>query len=166
MHRARRRSGLTLIEIMVALGMLAILASLAVPELGRVMAYRKMQATAEQLAAEMNEARYDAARQGHTLHLQLQAGQPWCWSLSEAPGCACDQPRSCQQKRVPAPSRSPVRIENDLQLSFLPAADARPAARDVNLFTPYDERLRVTMTPMGRARICSPEGPRSGYPRC
>lgn len=168
MHRARRRSGLTLIEIMVALGILATLASLAVPEIGRVMAYRKMQATAEQLAAEMNEARYDAARLGRTRHLQIQVqgAQPWCWSVSESPGCGCGQPLACQQRRMTGSARSPVRIDHDLQLSFAPAADARPAAHEVTLSTPYDQRLRVTMTPMGRVRICAPEGPRSGYPRC
>jgi type IV fimbrial biogenesis protein FimT len=160
----RPPSGLTLIEVVVALAILAILASLAVPQIGRMTSYGRMQSLAEQLAAELNDARHDAVHQARTLHLDLRAGRDWCWAVSAVPACRCGEAQPCQRRHVRASARNPVSIEDNLQLSFPPGAEARAQPYAVTLVTPYDERLRVTVTPMGRARICAPGSARAGSP--
>ena len=158
----RAEDGLTLIEITVALAMLAVLASLAVPELGRHLARTHLRASAEHLALSLSQARFDAARRGQAMHLAIEPGERWCWSVSDAPGCGCQQVAVCQRERVAATRGQAVRIDTGLQLTFAPSADARLEPAVVDLGTRYGDRLQVRLTPMGRARVCVPPAPGAG----
>lgn len=161
-----RARGLTLIELMVGVAVLALLASLAVPATGHQLARWKLQAAAEQLAADLAQARWDAVERGRAQHLQLQDGEQWCWSLSEAPGCGCDRPQACQRQRVAAARYGGVTLETPARISFAPTADARIAVASLALSSRSGERLRVLLSPLGRARVCAPDGPRMGYAAC
>jgi type IV fimbrial biogenesis protein FimT len=158
--------GLTLVELTVGLAILAVLSTLAVPEIGRFLARARLQAAAEQLALAMSDARFDASRQGRTVHMTIEPGEHWCWSLSAAPSCSCQQAMACQKVRVAASRRGTVRIDEGLLLSFAPSADARLTPAAVNLSTAFGDRLQVRLTPMGRARVCSPQGQRNAIPAC
>lgn len=158
--------GLTLIELLVGVAVLALLASLAVPAMGHQLARWKLQAVAEQLAADLAQARWDAVERGRTQHLLVQGGEQWCWSVSEAPGCACDEPRVCQRQRFAAPRHAGVIVEAPARISFAPTADARSAAASLALSSRSGERLRVLLSPLGRTRVCAPDGPRMGYGAC
>jgi type IV fimbrial biogenesis protein FimT len=164
---ARRTRGLTLLELMVVVALLAVMASLAVPEIGRQVARWQLQAVAERLAHDLAEARFQAAQRGQPQYLQLQAGPRWCWSVSERPGCPCDREQACQLQRVVAPSRGGIVIGQDLQIRFEPIATVQPAAgTGVDVLSPHGEQLRVGLTPLGRARVCAVGAPRQGYTAC
>jgi type IV fimbrial biogenesis protein FimT len=162
----RRWRGLTLIELMIALAVLATLASLAVPEFGRQVSRWKLQAAAERLAADIQEARFEAASRGRPQHLDVHAGAQWCWSVSEVPDCSCESARYCQRERVQAPRSGGVQIERDVQLVISPLADLLPTGDAVRLTNPQGDRLHVLLGPTGRPRICSPDGTRMGYGDC
>lgn len=164
LRRAGR--GLTLLELMVGVAVLAVLASLALPGLGRQLARWKLQSVAEQLAGDLAEARWDAAQRGHTQHLLVQSGERWCWSVSEAPGCGCEQVQACQRRRVEAPRHGGVTIEATAHIAFEPTAEAHAAASSLALSNRSGDKLRIVLTALGRARICSPDGPRMGYGAC
>ncbi len=162
----RHLRGLTLIELMLSLAMMAIIASLAVPESARLMSRWKLQAAAERLAADLQTARLDAAERGLAQHVQINGGTAWCWSISESPGCGCEESLHCQRARVTAPSSGGIQLHADARIRFGPTADAQTLTHVLPLSNPHGDRMQVTLTPMGRAYICSPDGPRMSYPGC
>lgn len=166
-HRAHRRcGGLTLLEVLVALAILGVLASLAMPAIARVVDRWKLQAVAERLVHDLAAARFDAARLGQAQQVVIQDGPAWCWSVSALESCGCGEPQPCQRQRVAAPRHSTIRLAGAPVIRFESNAAAQPGSPSVEAVTPHGDRLRVVLTPMGRARICSPEGPRMGYAAC
>ncbi|HRD97202.1 MAG TPA: type IV pilin protein, partial [Rubrivivax sp.] len=98
----RRQAGLTLLEMAIAIAVLAILGSLALPPFAARVSRERLTRAAETLSADISQARFLAAREGRALHLRSQAGTDWCWSVSAATVCDCAQPQVCQIRRVPA----------------------------------------------------------------
>jgi type IV fimbrial biogenesis protein FimT len=140
-RRPRRQArGLTLIELMVALVIVAVLASLALPSFGAASSRARLKAAAEQLAADLAEARALAAQRAEPVNHLPRLGD-------EFAGIAMLQSQA-------------VRFEPDGQAAF-----ARRGATAL-LQAGGGEQLQVEVSLLGRARICAPGGPVSGYPRC
>jgi type IV fimbrial biogenesis protein FimT len=68
---SRRYAGLTLIELCAVLAVLALLSALALPSLGHRLDRQRLHAAAETLAADLADARFEAARRGQPLHCLL-----------------------------------------------------------------------------------------------
>lgn len=162
-HRAL---GITLLETMIALAIVALLASLAAPSFGGAAERARLRFAAETLAADLGEARFEAARRGQALHLDVRTGASWCWAVATEPGCGCDAERACQLKTERAADHGGIRL--------LQAAATRLEAEGQTQATPQaaifestrGERLQVTLSPLGRARICAPAAAVPGYPAC
>ncbi|MDZ7590704.1 MAG: prepilin-type N-terminal cleavage/methylation domain-containing protein [Rubrivivax sp.] len=161
-------SGVTLLELVATLAVLAVLCSLALPSLGQRVDRARLAGAAELLAADIADARFEAARLGRPLHVQARPGADWCWSVANAPGCGCAAAQACQLKTVQAPDHPGVRLLEPFSLQLHPGgeADTQPARLEGR----RGERLRVALTPLGRTRICSESaGERSvagRYPPC
>ena len=158
--------GVTLLELMIVLALMVVIASLAVPELGRQLSRWQMQAVAERLSSDLAEARFAAVQRRSAQHVRIQSGPAWCWSVSELPNCPCDAVHHCQRQRVVAPARGRIVITNDAQLRFEPRAEVQAGAPAVGVASPHGERLQVQLSPLGRARVCSAEVGRLGYAVC
>lgn len=160
--RAAGTRGLTLIELIIALAVLAVLGALASPSMGSRMARQRLQAAAETLAADLSDARFEAARRGAALHVQATPGAGWCWAVSTAPACPCGEAAPCQLHRVAAADHPGVRLVEGGALRLEPApgsADGKLAGGPVALFeSPRGGRLRVDVTALGRPRICASQG--------
>ncbi|MFO1286584.1 MAG: prepilin-type N-terminal cleavage/methylation domain-containing protein [Rubrivivax sp.] len=89
----RAQRGLTLLELAVVLAVLAVLGALALPSMAARLRGERLQTAAEMLAADIADARHEAARRGQALHIEGRAadsgGPAWCWSVATAPGCPC-----------------------------------------------------------------------------
>lgn len=161
-----RSLGLTLLETMIAVAIVALLASLAVPSFGGAAERSRLRFAAETLAADLGEARFEAARRGQPLEFEVRPGAGWCWAIATVPGCGCDAARSCQLKTERAADHggirlldaAPTRLEADGQSQATP----RPALFE----STRGERLQVSLSPLGRARICAPAAAVPGYPAC
>lgn len=158
------RRGLTLLELMIAVAVLAVLSTLALPSMGRQLERHRLQAAAEALAADLAEARFEAARRGHALHLDVQPSTPWCWAVTTAPGCHCGTPQVCQLRTVRAEDHRGVRLLAATPVRF--DSDGRADGHLGALLEAGSERLRIEVGPLGRARICDPEGRLPRVPRC
>jgi len=160
----KRHRGLTLLELMIGLAVLAIVASLALPSFASVSARGRLRAVAETLAADLNEARFEAARRGQALHLEMATGADWCWAVATSEGCACGERQSCQLKAVHGHEHSGVEL---LQAGSTRLDATGTAVVASTLFqSTRGERLRVDVSALGRASICAPAGKIPGYPDC
>jgi Tfp pilus assembly protein FimT len=168
--------GLTLIDIFTTLALLALLATLALPSMGRLAERHRLSAAAEGLAADLALARLEAAHSGQTLYFQAEtaqagpadAGAPagWCWAVATTAdcGCATSAQARCLLHRVTAANHPGVRLTQALHTGFEPGGTrtwAPPAANPVQaeLASRSGDRLRVSLGALGRASICAPGSP-------
>lgn len=166
-----RTRGLTLIEMMAVIAIIAVLASLAVPPVARVLGAKRLAAAAETLAADLSEARFEAARRGQPYFVAAGSGDKgWCWSVARQPACPCGQVAECQLKTSQAADHAGVRLEEGLLAQLDPDGSAQ-GALSATFVSRDNQRLRVEIGRLGRARICRVEDAGSSsaglrYPAC
>lgn len=167
---ARGRRGLTLLELMCVLAVLAVLGAMALPSMHGSLQRHRLQAAAQRLAADLAEARFEAARAGHALYLQPQADAVagWCWAVARTPGCDCRQAPACALHTVPASEHPGVQLLQGQTAVLQPEGTAQqPLGGTVALLQGRGgERLRVDLTPLGRPRICVAQGQVPGLSAC
>jgi type IV fimbrial biogenesis protein FimT len=98
--------GLTLLELAIVMAVLAVLSALAAPSMAARLRAERLLSAAEMFAADIADARHEAARRGRALHVQalavapptataLQGGKPvagaasWCWAVATQAACPC-----------------------------------------------------------------------------
>ncbi|HEU5294385.1 MAG TPA: GspH/FimT family pseudopilin [Burkholderiaceae bacterium] len=169
-RRATARSatrGITLIECVIAVAIVAALMSIALPSFGEAMARARLRAAAQDLALDLGNARLESIRQGMALvHVTMRAGHSWCWSVGPVADVDCRNPPPGTLHVARADDYAGVLMTRGVSASF-DGRDALAAAGFAAEFAlPQGQRLRVQVTPLGRATICSPEGTSLDFPRC
>lgn len=158
--------GLTLIEVMMALAVMAIVASLALPSFGAMGERARLKAVAETLAADITQARFEAAKRGLPLHVEFDPKPDWCWGVATISGCACSgEPQPCQLKTEQSADHAGIELINPRNAHLEPAGLSLEGG-GAEFQSPHGERLRVMLSALGHARICAPRAPVSGYPSC
>lgn len=165
-HPPGRHRGLTLIEIVIALAVLAILGAIALPGYGARADRERLHGAAEALAADINEARFEAARQGRDLHIGAQAGPAWCWSVATTADCPCGSGQACQLRSADQSQHPGVTLHASGALVLLANGRAEPAGSGFELESPRGLRVRVSVGAMGRAHLCTVRGESSRHPPC
>jgi len=163
-HQARPL-GLTLIEMAIVVAVLAVLGTLAIPAFSNRLARERLAATAERLAADVSEARFDAARRGQPLYVRAALGKGACWAVATAPGCECEAAHTCQVRRMPATPSSSVATVDSQEVRLEPGGTAAAGTVAV-LEVKSGERLRVDVLALGRTHICTLSGPATKYAPC
>ena len=163
----RRARGLTLLELLVTLAIVAVTMTLALPSFGSIVARHRLKAAAEQLSADLGELRLLATQRGRAFHLHLQPGAQWCYALATVSGCDCRVPQSCQLKTVRAADHPGVTLVagEHLLVDALNAGPRRDSGQALLQGTEGGQ-LRVGLTPLGRPKVCAPGGSMPGYPDC
>lgn len=168
-HRAALRAqGLTLLELAIVLAVFAVLAALAVPDIGRRIDRGRVQNAAQALADDIASARFEAVRSNRSLFVETRpdAGAGWCWAVGRSTGCDCGLPHSCQVHTVQASQYRGVRLVGGLNLRMEPGGAAAAVAQMAVMETPRGEQLRVEVSPLGRARVCASKGNWPNVPGC
>jgi type IV fimbrial biogenesis protein FimT len=173
---ARPCRGLTLLELLVALALLALLATLTLPSFAGMAQRARLKAVAETLAADLNEARFEATQRGQALHLVFSPGADWCWAVARTPGCPCEtRPApACRLKAVRAADHGGIALLQSVPARLEPAGLAAGGVEvasggGAEFQSPNGESLHVRMSPLGRASVCAPGAAGStvpGYPPC
>ncbi len=158
--------GLTLLELMAALGIVAVLATLALPSFGSIMARHRLKAAAENLSMDLAELRFEATQRGMPLHMHFATGPDWCYALATASGCDCRVAQSCQLKTVRAKDHPGVQLVAGLPVLFEPMPGAGVDGGSALLQSAEGAQLRVGLTRLGRPKVCAPGAAVPGYPVC
>ncbi|MCY7316942.1 MAG: prepilin-type N-terminal cleavage/methylation domain-containing protein [Rubrivivax sp.] len=169
-----RQHGLTLLELVMTLAVLAVLSALALPSFSAQMDQRRLAGAAEALLADINEGRFEAAHQRRSLHLVVQPGAAWCWAVALEPGCPCGQTAACALKSTRPVDHPSIVLSQAQPLQLLPAGLAGGAVTGVGsagtgaavLESRSGQQLRLDMHAMGRGHWCTLAGPPSRYPPC
>ncbi len=169
-EQKRTRRGFTLLEMMIGLAIVAVLASLALPSLSATIARQRLKAAAEMLSADLAEARHEAARRGLPLHLHFKTTASWCWATTTTSGCDCATAQQCTVKATRAADHPGVLLVDAADVRFDPegggSANSAVIQGHALLQSARGEQLRVSLTRLGRAKVCAPGGELRGYPRC
>jgi type IV fimbrial biogenesis protein FimT len=164
----RQARGITLIECVIALAIVAALMSIALPSFGDAMARARLRAAAEDLALDLGNARLESVRQGAGLvHVTLRPGSPWCWAVGSVSDIDCQQPSAGGALHVArADDYAGVTMTRGVSASFDGRDTLAAAGFAAEFASPQGQQLRVQVTPLGRASICSPQGSSLDFPRC
>ena len=188
----RASKGVTLVEVMVAIGVLGILVSVAAPSFGDMMNRRRVRAVAAEIATDLAYARSEAALRPQGVFLNFRSStNTSCYTIqgfagsikcncTRGPGLAC--PASFFG---PSPELKTMQVSSSTGVTFTSASSIwAPAGGDriVGFTAPQmlsslpdfavnvvggGVSLRVQMTLLGSITTCSPNGTfGGGVPTC
>ncbi len=158
-------AGLTLLELMICVAVLAVLGMLALPGLGTQLERQRLRNAAQTLAGDITEARFLAAQRGQPVHVQAQDGPQWCWGVAMSSGCDCSTAQACRIHAVPAASHTGIRLLNPMVLQ-LDATGGVQTTASATFEAPHGDRLRVEVSALGRPRVCALSGAWPQLPAC
>lgn len=157
--------GLTLVELMIGIAVLAVLATLAAPPLAERVARQRLASAAETLAMDLAEARLEAVSSGQTLHLVFGRGADWCWAVARSAGCGCETAQPCQLKREHADDWPGLSLQAPQDIRFEPVGTPAEGTQVRLGGVGGQHELTVALTPLGRAKVCTGTG-LPGYLAC
>ena len=172
--KAPARAGVTLIEMMITLAVMAVLGALAMPSLSALATRQRLQSAANQLQADVALAKLASAQHGQAVYLRFQPGSAWCYQLTTGPGGDCRQAAASQASgvlRVVRAADHPgiALVEAStigVDLSRPGSLPALQTAGQALFATRGGLQLRVRVGPQARASLCSVGLPISGTPAC
>lgn len=182
-----RHKGVTLVELMVVIAIVAILVGLAIPSLTVYFEKARLRGAADDVVALLAEARQNAVMQNKRVAISFGgAGTTWCVGANPAldpaaPGdpipaavaCDCTAPATCGLRAVSAVNYSGVSrtsavaaaVVFDPKLGTLENLNTRQVQLQSSS---GDFQLQININPIGQARTCRPAGTGiiTGYPAC
>lgn len=180
---ASRDAGFTLVELLIGIGMLAIVVALAVPSFTQIVARGRLKSSAEGFRTELAFARMEAVKRSRTVFVSLVIGGngSWCYGTKLSSACDCtitdaananycflDTAGSAPvRKVVSSTAYSGVTVGTNFSGSTISFSPTRPTLATGNAtFAAGSQSLRVVASAMGRVRLCSPNASLAGYPSC
>ena len=169
--------GLTLVEAMVVIAVMAIIASTAAPGFAGFIDARRLDAAATRLAADVQFTRTEAVSRNRPIRLSFKAtSAATCWIVhtGTAAQCTCsaEGPAVCSAgaleiKTVAFSVTDRVRVEaNVASIVFDPLHGTSTPTGTLRLTDPRGRAVHHIVNVMGRVRSCSPGGAMPGWPAC
>lgn len=165
-----RSRGFTFVELLVVVAIVALLAAVGMPSYADLSARQRLAAASEQLALELQQARFDAVQSGREVHVNVRGGPQWCYAVSLQPGCDCRQAAApslpaCALRQGSQAVHADVQLADSHESTF-DARLGRAAPGVVARMTLGERVAEVQLSPSGRARACGRDADLPGLPRC
>jgi len=181
--RSRRsHAGLTLIELVTALTIVAIVTVFAVPSFEDFRVRERLKGAANNLYTDLQFARSEAVQRNAQVSVSFVTGAGWCYGIHQGNvQCDCATANSCSIKTVsgadfPGISMSQAQFDAGAGATDWYVIDPRrgqvvdaagaAVAGNVVFAGAGSRSLRGDLNAVGRVRLCSPSGSMTGYPTC
>ena len=166
--------GLTLMELMVTVAIMAILLVLAAPSFNSFLARGRLIGAAEGLAQDLQLAKSEALRRNASVTISFSTLGAWCYgTIAAANRCDCTVANSCTLRQVDGSSYAGVTMSSVSFPSSAPYAFATFTAGQgvanagtVEFTHPNAGTLRVSLGAAGQVSICSTLGGLGHHPAC
>lgn len=178
MHHSYERlsqQGVTLVEALVSVAILAICASIAVPALTSFKETLKLKGAAAQLLMELRWAQSESIKKSSALSVSFKdENADWCYGFSLGTSCDCNESDSCmidgELRATDHTAMTSLLLKANVsgkRFTFNPLRGTVTAG-NVQLTGSGGKVIRVVVSGMGRIRTCSPSGDSNvgGYPIC
>ncbi|MDO6563080.1 prepilin-type N-terminal cleavage/methylation domain-containing protein [Amphritea sp. 1_MG-2023] len=192
MYRRKRSgfyfsAGFTLIELLVSIAVLAILVTTVIPSFGSFIAQNRLEVAGESIFSDLNFARTEVITRGSNAQISVSfstdGADSWCYGLSTNASCDCSltditDANACVLDRGGVSTLKTVsseRFEGVNMTSAIFGADnythfsalrSKAASGLVGLSTNSGEQLQISVTALGRLRICTPNASMTQYSAC
>ena len=193
--RPRRRPavrGVTLIELLIVVAIVALLLTLVAPSFKRMIEVQRLRGINAQLVTDLQFARSEAVTRNAYMRVTLgEDATTSCYTIytytSNATRCDCTQPTPCtaagqvEVRTVRIPKSGGVTVKRDvgmpIEFAFEPIAGAlykiptdfltRPLTRyDITATIDTERTLRTTVGLGGRPTVCAPTGSKMQVTAC
>lgn len=179
--------GLTLVELLTVMVVLAILATVAAPSFRGMMIRQRVQGVHDQMLTDLQLARSEqAARAGASTQVAVTFGgnaQISCYTVHTvsagvacdctlAPGSACvpagvvQEIKTVQVARAQGVSLSASSPSGSAVTFAPPQGTVTPTDLQITVQGDVSGQLRTRLSPVGSPSVCSPDGSMRGVPTC
>lgn len=176
------QAGVTLIELLVALAVLAVFVALGIPSFNSIFDNKRLTGAAQAMHADFQFARAQAIKSNQDISVNFVEGSNWCYGITDSTpfsDCVCSNTASAASCTVEGVQRvvngstqfpkvildqnfSGNKVEFDPVRGGLKAGVTNGSARFQNT---DGSEMRAVLSASGRARLCSPTG-YAGYKPC
>lgn len=168
--RIKCRRGLTFLEALIVMIVIAILTVLAIPSFITYIQEHRLTLTAESMFSVMQYARSEATKRNATIYVSLQTGDSWCYGVGTTSSCACATANTCDLGVTQAPQAQQTSLSTTNITGNAFQFEGSRGAANVNngkiTFTTYGQSTSITVliTQLGDIQLCS--STISGYQTC
>jgi prepilin-type N-terminal cleavage/methylation domain-containing protein len=174
MRHQKEQAGLTLIELMIALAVAAVLILIGLPDFDAIGDKRSLRGAVDAMQRDIRFARTESLKRNQeiTLAFDRNSSTDWCYGLSVgAAACDCDGGGDCTIDTVPRLRTSDEMrgVELDsapANVTFDPNFGTAGAGTTVELLSENGIEANLIVSPLGRVLVCSPESNKYGFQAC
>lgn len=168
--RIRRERGFTLNELLVVIGIVAIMASLAVPSYQWATDKYRLKSAADTLRGDLQFARIQAITNNQSVYVSIIAtGASWCYGMNVGSTCTCTTPGSCTLKQVSSNDFSGITLSSNFASNptFDPVRGVVAPAGNAVLQSNLGKQSQINLSLIGKIGVCTPVGQTgAGYSSC
>lgn len=165
----RKHTGITLLELLVALSIMVILTVAAIPSLTSLVKNRRLTAIADTLYYDLQNARSEALKQNAVIYVSFVTGNNWCYGMKAGSTCNCAVAGSCDLGSTSASSSQLVTLSaTGYGSNYVTFEGSHGAANSSGslTFTLYQgtNLIKLSIGALGNIQMCSTGI--SGYTAC
>lgn len=166
-----KQSGITLVEAMIAVIMLAILVAILTPSMDTYFNQANVKGATEALYGDVNLAHTTATKSTDTVTITFVSGASWCYGLSSAAiACACNSAPSSSNCNLglttAANFKNTTLAVTNATMTFSTSRGTTTSNTAVFSATNPTQSATLTINDMGTPSICSTGSSVGGYPAC